>query len=87
MISIQILEPNTFIKFKRETFIISDEHMINSYGEVFDLPDDLTYLSNDEIIDALNQNANLLELALDNDLVYIRNMEGLAFMKYVESFN
>ncbi len=85
--NIQILEPNVFIKYKRETYIKTNETMINSFGELFTLPEDFTYLSDDEIKDEINQNRNLLELALDQEVVHIRNLEGIAFLNYVKSFN
>lgn len=88
MIAIQILDADAFIKSNKETFIKADEElMINSYGETLDVPEDYTSLSDEEIIDELNQNPRLLEQSLNLELVFIRNVDNQTFLNYVKSFN
>jgi len=85
--NIQLLETESFVRFNKEVYIKSGDTIINQYAETFTMPDNVYYLTEDEIKDALNQSPNLLELALDSELVYIRNMESISFLAYVKSFN
>ena len=85
--NIQLLETESFVRFNKEVYIKSGDTIINQYAETFTMPDNVYYLAEDEIKDALNQSPNLLELALDAELVYIRNMESISFLAYVKSFN
>ena len=93
--NIQIINPEPFVRYNREVCIkeLDPEglslRLFNSYGEALTIAEGklLHQLSDDEIQDELNQNRDLLSLALEQELVYIRNLEGNSFLQYVESFN
>lgn len=87
MRAIQILEPQRFVRHRKETYIKSGDQLINSSYEYINKYEALYNMSDDEIQDELNQNNNLLTIALELDLVHIRNEEGLHFVNYVNSFN
>lgn len=87
MKAIQVLKPERFVRHRKEAYIKSGDQLINSSYEYINKYEALYNMSDDEIQDELNQNNNLLTIALELDLVHIRNEEGLHFVNYVNSFN
>ena len=85
-----INNPESFIRYKNEIGIQDGNRFIGSKNP------DPVYITDhndiespllDEVKQLLYDNYNFREAAIKMELVYIRNMEGIAYLHYTKSFN
>lgn len=85
-----ISTPESFVRFKNEIGIKDGDRFIGSKNLESVYITDHNQLESplvDEVKQLLYDNEYFREVAIKMELVYIRNMEGIAYLRYIESFN
>ncbi len=85
-----ISTPESFVRFKNEIGIQDGDRFISSKSleSVYITDhDELESPLLDEVKHLLYDNEYFREIAIKMELVYIRNMEGITYLRYIKSFN